>query len=180
MAENFRPANPEDRIVDERISNMIDECKRQEESCLYTSTTLYEWLKCLRCWKAVFVVVPIILGGLASWPLLAGEGDSKWITGVCALLAGLAPAIYKALDFDVSLDVVSNNAREFKILQDRLRQAWRITAYEAPEEFAKVFGDIMNRMDAARSSGLTAPERYFLKARKKIEAGHYVFNVDQR
>ena len=36
----------------------------------------------------------------------------------------------------------------------------------------------MDRMEVARSSSLTAPERYFLKARDKIKAGHYDFEVD--
>jgi hypothetical protein len=33
-------------------------------------------------------------------------------------------------------------------------------------------------MDAARASSLTAPERFFRKAQKKIDAGHYDFTVD--
>jgi hypothetical protein len=56
--------------LDERTQHLIDECKRQEESCLYTSTTLFEWLKALRKWRIVFVVGPVVLGGLATWPLL--------------------------------------------------------------------------------------------------------------
>ena len=78
--------------MDERVHNLIAECKRQEESCLYTSTTMYEWLKSLRWWRVVFVVVPIIFGALATWPLLSEQTGLEWITGVCALLAGLTPA----------------------------------------------------------------------------------------
>jgi hypothetical protein len=29
-----------------------------------------EWLKALRKWRIVFVVGPVVLGGLATWPLL--------------------------------------------------------------------------------------------------------------
>jgi hypothetical protein len=105
--------------MDERTRNMIDECRRMEESCLYTSTTLFEWLKCLRFWRALFVVLPIVLGGVAAWPLLAHRDDYKWVTGVCALLAGLAPAIYKALDFDVNLNGIAQFANLSKSLQDR-------------------------------------------------------------
>src|SRR2546428_2139940 len=99
MAENLRTPNPTDGMMDERTQNLIVECKRQEESCLHTSTTLFEWLKSLRCWRVFFVVVPIILGAVATWPLLRQEADYKWLTGACALLAGLAPAVYKALNF---------------------------------------------------------------------------------
>ena len=89
-------------MMDCRIANLIDECKRQEESCLYTSATLFEWLKAMRQWRALFVVGPIVLGGIATWPLLNRQPDYEWLTAACALLAGLTPAIYKALDFDVT------------------------------------------------------------------------------
>jgi hypothetical protein len=68
--------------MDERTQNLIDECRRMEESCLYTSTTLFEWLKRLRLWKTVFVVAPIIFGGVATWPLLTHQEGYKWVTGV--------------------------------------------------------------------------------------------------
>jgi hypothetical protein len=166
--------------MEERARNLVDECRRQEESCLYTSTALFEWLKSLRLWKVAFVVAPIILGGVATWPLLTEQDGFKWITGVCALGAGIIPAVYKALDFDVSLDAVAKHAHEYKILQDRFRQAWRVTALGPFAEFKTEFDDLMARMDAARSSSLTAPERFFRKARKKIGAGHYDFAVDSR
>jgi hypothetical protein len=115
--------------MDERTQNLIDECRREEESCLYTSTTLFEWLKCVRFWRAFFVVIPIILGGVATWQLLAHRDRYKRVTGACALLAGFAPAVYKALDFDVSLKLIAQHAHQFKILQDRFRQASRVTAF---------------------------------------------------
>ncbi|WP_288130531.1 hypothetical protein, partial [Accumulibacter sp.] len=98
--------------MDERTQNLIAECKRQEESCLYTSTTIFEWLKSMRWWRFLFVIVPIILGGLATWPVLAEKLDLQWLTGVCALLAGLVPAVYKALDYDVSLDMLAKHAHQ--------------------------------------------------------------------
>jgi hypothetical protein len=178
VAEDFRRTDSTNRLTDEQTQNTVDECKRQEESCLYTSTSLFEWLKSLRAWKAFFIVTPIILGGLSTWPLLAHHDEYKWFTGVCALLAGFSPAIHKALDFDVSLKVVAQHAHEFKILQDRFRQAWRITALAPFADFKKEFDGLMTRMDAARAASLTPPERFFKKAQKKIEAGHYAFATD--
>jgi hypothetical protein len=166
--------------MEQRAEKLVDECKRQEESCLYTSTSLFEWLKCMRVLKVIFVVAPIILGGVAAWPLLAKQEEYKWVTGVCALLAGFAPAVYKALDFDVSLNLIVKQANAFKILQDRFRQARTVTAVGPFEDFKKEFDFLMARMDDARASGLTAPERYFRKARAKIEAGHYDFAVDAK
>lgn len=123
--------------MEERTQSLIDECKRQEESCLYTSTTLFEWLKWLRFLRVFFVVVPIILGAVATWPLLRQQGDYKWLTGACALLAGLTPAVYKALNFDVSLDMITKYAHEFKILEDRFRQAWHVTALVSFDNFKR-------------------------------------------
>jgi hypothetical protein len=166
--------------MEQRAERLVDECRRQEESCLYTSTSLFEWLKRMRLLKVVFVVVPIILGGVATWPLLAKQDDYKWVTGACALLAGLAPAVYKSLDFDVSLNQIAKHANQFKILQDRFRQAWRVTALGSFEDFKKEFDDLMARMDAARASSLSAPERFFRKAQAKVDAGHYDFAVDAK
>lgn len=164
--------------MEERLKNVIDECRRMEESCLYTSTALFEWSKRLRFWRAVFVVGPIILGGLATWPLLAQKPEFRWVTGICALLAGLAPAVYKALDFDVSVKVISQQAEQLKGLQDRFRQAWRVAAGGPFEDFRKEFDSLMSRKDALQNSSLPAPERFFEKARRKIAAGHYDYAVD--
>jgi hypothetical protein len=164
--------------MDERTQSLIAECQRQEESGLYTSTTLFEWLKELRWWRVVFVGLPIILGGMATWPLLMRQPDMEWLTGVCALLAGVMPAIYKALDLDVSLSTLAKHAGEFKILQDRFRQAWRVTALGGYDAFKTEFDTLMQRMDAAREASLTPPERFFKRAQKKIDSGDYRFSVD--
>lgn len=111
---------------------------------------------------------------------LAHRDEYKWVTGVCALLAGLAPALYKALDFDVNLNGIAQFAHLSKTLQDRFRQAWRVSALGPFEDFKKEFDDLMTRKDAARAASQTAPERFFLKARKKIEAGHYNFAIDDK
>lgn len=164
--------------MDERTQKLIAECKRQEDSCLYTSTTLFEWLKSLRWWRVAFVILPIILGAIATWPILADQTEWRWVTGVSAILAGIIPAIYKALDFDVSLTTLAKHAGEFKILQDRFRQAGTITALNGFEEFKAEFDGLMRRMDEARSNSLTPPERFFKKAQKKINNGDYDFDVD--
>ena len=163
--------------MDERTTTLVDECRRQAESCLYTSTTLFEWLKELRCWRVAFIVVPIMLSTLATWQLLAKEGPA-WITGTCALLAGLVPAIYKALNFDISLDTLAKHAHQFKTLQDRFRQAANITAQSRFDQLKTVFASLMDQMEAARASSLIPPERFFRKAQRKIIAGHYQFTID--
>lgn len=79
----------------------------------------------------------------------------------------------------MNLDGVSKHAGQFKVLQDRFRQAWGVTAMGPFEDFMKEFDDLMGRLDAARATAPTAPEKFFEKARRKIEAGDYGFAVDK-
>jgi hypothetical protein len=162
----------------DRTQEIIAECRRQEDSCLYTSVSLFEWLKSLRWWRIWFVILPIVAGSVAA--LLTEAPDWKWLAAVSSLVAGVTTAVYKALDLDVSVDAISKTAHEFKVLQDRFRQAARITALGDPADLEKRFSELMDRMDAVRSTSLTAPDRFFKKAQSKIQGGDYTFDVDQR
>jgi hypothetical protein len=79
MAENIWDRNSPNYLMDAKLQRLIAECKRQEESCLYTSTAIYEWLKSLRYWRIDFIVVPIIFGAIATWPLLAKQVGLEWM-----------------------------------------------------------------------------------------------------
>ena len=78
------------------------------------------------------------------------------------------PAVYKALDLDLNLDTSAKDADQFKVLQDRFRQAWGVTALGDLDAFKTDFDALMVRMDAARARSLMAPERFFKNAQKKI------------
>jgi len=67
---------------------------------------------------------------------------------------------------------------EYKALQDRFRRVARITALGDVDEAEAALAELMDRMDVARSSSITPPQRYFDAARKQIEGGHYEFTVD--
>lgn len=161
-----------------RAQEIINECKRQQESCTYTSTALYFWLKEVRVYRIAFITLPIVFGSLASAKILLKDPSFDWVTAIAALLAGLFPAIFKALDLDVSLKAMSDAAHRFEILRDRFRQAALITATKPLDELEEVFADLMGRMDEARSASLAIPERHFKKAQKKIGGGDYDFDSD--
>jgi hypothetical protein len=126
MAENFWTANSEVLVMDKHIQSLIDECKRQEISCLYTSTNLFEWLKWMRWCRISFVIIPIILGGIATSTLFGQQYG--WITSLSGLLAGLFPGIYKALNWDINIEEIAKYASQYKGLQDSFRQARCITS----------------------------------------------------
>ncbi len=178
MAEDIRDICPPLHLMDLRSQNLVSECKRPQESCLYTSTAIYEWLKSLRWWRTLFVVLPIIFGGVATWPLLAKAAGFEWVTGIFALMAGIIPAIYKALEFDVSLDTLAKSAHHFEVLRDRFRQAWSVAALGEFDPFKAEFDGLMNRMDAARENSPAIPDRYLKKASRKIKDGVYGFGID--
>lgn len=179
MAEDLWLVHPAGRVMDERKQQLIAECKRQQESCECTSASFIEWLKSSRQWHRFFVASPIVLGAVGSSPLFANLPWLKLVAGGCAFLAGVIPAIYKALNLDVNLETLAKSEHQFRILRDRFRQACTVTALGSFEEFKSEFDALMDRMDAARAGSLAPPERFFKKAQEKIKRGDYRFSVDQ-
>lgn len=162
--------------MEARAQEIINECKRQEESCLYTSSSLFSWLKEVRVWRVVFIVLPIVAGSIASAKILLKDPSFDWFTAAAAMAAGLFPALFKALDLDVSLKTIADSANRFKTLQDRFRQASRVGATGPLEALEEEFKSLMDRMDDARSASPPVPERHFRKAQKKISKGDYTFD----
>jgi hypothetical protein len=161
-------------------SELALECKRQSESCLYTSTSLFIWLRFLRITKAVFIVVPLVLGSIAGWQVLR-ETHAPWVkalTSIAAFLAGLLPTVYSALKFDDHLEQCKHLTAEFKNLRDSFRQAALVSALKPFAEFEKDFQPLMRRLEQARSISYTAPEWCFKKAQEKVHKGDYDFDVD--
>ena len=167
--------------MDERKDALKTECIRQAESCLYTSTSFHLWLRSARLWRKVFVSVPIVFGGLASWSVLSDQPGQTyvWIAAVCALIAGIFPALFVALDFDTSIEEIARLAAEFKNLQDRFRKAAFVASHGEFHEFEGTVEALLDRLESARAKSLTPPERFFKAAQQKISSGDYDFGVDE-
>ena len=177
MAENLRSPNTDLRPVEARRQEIVKEALRQTESCLWTSTILFTWLRRVRIQRQIFVAAPIVFGALASFAVLKDIAPT-WVIAVLALLASLFPALADAFKIQTSVDEVTRLAAEFKALQDRFRRLARITSLGDVTEAEKALAELMDRMDVARSTSLTPPQSYFEAARKQIESGHYDFAVD--
>ena len=67
------------------------QCAEQRERCLYTSTTLLIWLRCLRKVRIGFVIVPIVFGALASWDLLKGDDRFAVVTAALCVDGWVGP-----------------------------------------------------------------------------------------
>lgn len=163
--------------MQDRALAIASEARRQEESCLYTSTTHYLWLRRVRVHNAIFIVAPIILGALAGFSVLK-DFAPDWVIAALAFLASLFPALANGLKIQTSVDEIAANAAMYKSLQDRFRQLATIGVLSDLDSAESGLRDLMDRMDVARSTSLTAPEKYFRLAQKKISDGHYDFGVD--
>ena len=160
-----------------RAEAIAEEARRQEESCLYTSTSLYLWLRRVRLQKQLFVIVPIILGAVAGFSAFK-EHVPAVLVATLTLVAGLFPALADALKIATSVDEISASAATFKALQDRFRRLATVTVLSDVDVAEAALAELMDRMDVARSSSITPPERYFTAAQAKIKSGDYDFTVD--
>lgn len=165
--------------MENKTAQLIQECKRQSESCLYTSTALFIWLRTLRGLKVFFIIAPLTLGSIASGRLLLGNFDNaKIVAAICAFFAGILPSIYSALKYDDRLKECASLASEFKNLQDGFRVAALVYSEKSFEEFEARFCELVQRLEKARSVSFTAPEWCFKMAQRKIKGGDYHFDVD--
>lgn len=163
-----------------KIEALVRECQRQAENCLYTSTALYEAIKCYgKIYKSVSIAAGIC-GGLAAWSVLSDQKDPtiKIAVAAFALVSGLIPELLKKINFSEEIVSFRSAASDYKNLQDRFRQAAQITSYKGFSELDREFTLLMDRMEALRKNGIAVPEWAFKKAQTKIKSGDYTFDVD--
>ena len=159
---------------------LAKECQRLSEGCLYTSTSLFIWLRCRRFLRGMFAVVPVLLGSVASWNLLTSSdlpSIKTWLS-VCTFVAGLLPAVYAALKFDEGVEECRVGAGAFKNLQDRFRQLALVSSRKPFAEFEAEFTETRKAFEEARNASITPPEWCFKRAQKKVQSGDYTFDSD--
>lgn len=166
--------------MEDKTKTLALECKRLSESCQYTSTSIYVWLKCLRWAKIFFTATPLILGSLSSWKLLTSPDiqSIRNMVAIFAFLAGLLPSIYAALKFDERLEKYIHASGEFKNLEHRFRKLALVDSLKPFNEFEDEYKSIMQRYEQLSSLSLTTPEWCFRRAQKKVKSGDYTFDID--
>ncbi|HMI85623.1 MAG TPA: hypothetical protein VK550_16110 [Polyangiaceae bacterium] len=163
-----------------KTEELVLECKRQFENCLYTSTALHIWLRSKRGGRIFLIAAPLVLGAFSTWKLMTESSlqEVRLLASACALLAGVVPSIYAALKLDEDLKEMKEAAAEFTNLRDRFRQTAAIWSKKPFGEFEAEFLRWMGEMDKTRSRALTPPEWAFKRAQKKVQSGDYDFDVD--
>lgn len=176
MAEDVGNAH-QNLLVERRRAEIQAEAMRQQESCLYTSTMIYMWLKPVAWQHKAVILVPIILTALAGFGYVK-DVLPAWAVALMGFVSTLVPSIAKALDIETHVGELKRVAGEYKSLQDRFRQLARIGINGDLDEAEAKLNALMDRLDATRSVSLTPSESYFKKAQAKIKAGDYDFSVD--
>lgn len=177
MAENLRHDDPADRELPVKTA-LLRECEREEENCLYTSTTFYIWLRYLRAARTALWVGGAVCAALAASHIIKGSESYKALAAGAAVGAVILPGINRALRLDKTIRDYSKAAGVFKNLQSefrRLREVWSTKPIEELEAEAK---KLFRAMSEARKPSLTPPEFCFKVAQRKIKKGHYDFSVD--
>jgi len=166
--------------MNDNKNQIIEECKREEENCLYTSTTFFLWLSSMRKGKSLFIATPLLLGGIASIEILSNsESDIvKYIIALAAFFGGVIPSIFSALKIDSKINIIDGIGSKYKILQGKFRRIRNINSNDS--DFEQKFNTIIDELEILKSSSLTAPERFFKKAQSKITKGDYNYSCDEK
>ncbi len=94
MAEDIRNRNPDDGGLGDIRRALIRECQDEEESCLYTSTTFFIWLRWLKSFRVFLWAAGGIGSVVAASHILKGDSEQYRIWVAAAALAGvLFPAL---------------------------------------------------------------------------------------
>ncbi len=155
---------------------IIAECERLQENCLYTSTSLFIWLRALRTHRRIFIFGQVLFSVLAA--TFAVSGQALW-AGAFGAIAGLSPMVWDALKMDGDINLVEHHASMFVELRDRFRQIRLIEDARGLEALEKAFEEAKADMAAARKSRVTPPERFYKMAKEKIHAGDYDNAIDE-
>jgi len=166
------------RAVNDQALELARECVRQYGNCLFSAASLYTWLRFARYLKLVFVMTPIVFAGVASWSIYSSD-TNKFLAVIFVCMAGLIPAVYEALKMDDYIGDVKRLAGEFTNLRDRFRQAALVSALKPLPEFDGEFQSLMDRMEQARETGITAPGFCLRIATRHIERGEYGRILDE-
>jgi len=157
---------------------LIAECRKAEESCLYTSLSLFIWLRLLRTIRITLNAGAVICAALAGWKAIANQYEMAM--AVFALLAALLPQIQRVTGLDTTINQIAGLAGEFKNLQDHFRRAANVTALSSSDKLEAETKSLFDRLDKARAPSVTPPEICFWLAQRKIKKGDYEFDCTKK
>lgn len=173
MAEDIRHDDPADAGLIAAKAALIAECEREEESCLYTSTSFFIWLRALKTVRAVLWVLGAVGSIVSAKSILGGAQEYPILMAGLALAGILMPALIKVVRLDTAIKDYAAAAASFKNLEGEFRRAARVWSNKPFAEFESDTRKIFRAMNEARKPSLTPPEWAFRCAQRKIKRGDY-------
>jgi hypothetical protein len=159
---------------------LTNECAREEENALWTSTSFYIWLRYLKIVRAVLWAMGGICSALAASHIVRGDSDMRILMAAAALAGTILPGIIRALRLDSTIRDYADAASKFKNLHGEFRRARLVWSTKPNDEFETETRKLFKAMNDARKPSLTPPEFCFWLAGRKIKAGHYDHDADAK
>ena len=172
MAEDLRHDDTVDGLRSAHAA-LIVECAREEESCLYTSTSFYIWLRTLKVVRAALWVLGAIGSIVSANSILRGQQGYPIILAGFAIAGVLMPGLIKAVQLDTVIRDYTAAAAGFKNLQGEFRRLAKVWSNKPFPEFEAEARRAIKAMNEARKPSLTPPEWCFRVAQRKIKRGDY-------
>lgn len=172
MAEDLRHVDTFDGLRTAHAA-LIAECEREEESCLYTSTSFYIWLRTLKVIRTALWVSGAIGSIVSANSILRGQQGYPIILASFAIAGVLMPGLSKAGQLDTTIRDYSAAAASFKNLQGEFRRLAKVWSNKPFPEFEAEARRAIKAMNDARKPSLTPPEWCFRRAQQKIKRGDY-------
>jgi mannose/fructose/N-acetylgalactosamine-specific phosphotransferase system component IIC len=79
------------------------ECLEQARNTLYTSTSFYIWLRCLRFWRALIWFAAVVCSTVAANSIVSDFGWPAAVVAGLTLAGVLLPAVIKVLKLDETI-----------------------------------------------------------------------------
>ncbi len=175
MAEDLRHDDTVDGLRNAHAA-LIAECEREEESCLYTSTSFYIWLRMLKVIRAALWVLGAIGSIVSANGILRGQQGYSIILAGFAIAGVLMPGLIKAVQLDTTIRDYAAAAASFKNLQGEFRRLAKVWSNKPFSEFEAEARRAIKAMNDARKPSLTPPEWCFRLSQRKIKRGDYEKN----
>lgn len=172
MAENLWHDDTADGLKAVHAA-LIAECEREEENCLYTSTSFYVWLRTLKMIRAALWVFGAVGSIVSANSILRGQHGYEIMMAALAVAGVLMPGLIKAVQLDATIRDYATAAAVFKNLQGEFRRLAQVWSNKPFPEFEAEARQAIKAMNEARKPSLTPPEWYFRLAQRKIKRGDY-------
>ena len=93
MAKNLRHDDSNEDQLKQLCAALVRECEREEENCLYTSTSFFIWVRCLRFVRGAIWVGAVVASAVAASHILRGDPSYRILMAAAALGAVILPGV---------------------------------------------------------------------------------------